>query len=37
MLATWPDEVARPIEQEIHNVLHLYEHGDVVTLGARVR
>ncbi len=31
MLATWPDEVARPIAQEIHNALR--PRRDVVTLG----
>jgi membrane protein len=31
MLATWPDQVARPIAQEIHNALR--PRRDVVTLG----
>ena len=31
MLATWPEEVARPIAEEIHNVLR--PRRDLVTLG----
>ena len=33
MLATWPDEVARPIAREIRNVLST-THPGVLTLGA---